>query len=86
MGGSEPADDKIYVTNNVSNNVTVIDGASNTVTATVSVGSSPISVAVNPMTNTNLRGQQPQRQRDDDRRATNSTTISAREPANFRWP
>ena len=34
-----------------SNNVSVIDGATNTVTATIVVGSSPYSVSVNPTTN-----------------------------------
>ena len=34
-----------------SNNVSVIDGASNTVVATVAVGSCPYGVAVNPNTN-----------------------------------
>ena len=34
-----------------SNNVSVIDGASNTVVATVAVGSNPYGVAVNPNTN-----------------------------------
>src|SRR6266853_1562919 len=37
-----------YITNNGSNNVSVIDTASNTVTATVAVGPYPTGVAVNP--------------------------------------
>src|SRR5437762_207623 len=37
-----------YITNNGSNNVSVLDTASNTVTATVAVGSFPTGVAVNP--------------------------------------
>ena len=37
-----------YITNLVSNSISVIDTASNTVTATVAVGASPIGVAVNP--------------------------------------
>ncbi len=41
---------KIYVANSGSNNVTVIDGVTNS-TATVSTGDSPMSVAVNPVTN-----------------------------------
>jgi YVTN family beta-propeller protein len=41
---------KIYVANRNSNNVTVIDGATNS-TATVSVGYYPTSVAANPLTN-----------------------------------
>ena len=45
-----PVTNKIYVANMNSNNVTVIDGASNT-TTTVSVGSGPQAVAVNPATN-----------------------------------
>ena len=42
---------RIYVANNDSNNVSVIDGASNTVVATVAVGHCPTGVAVNPNTN-----------------------------------
>src|SRR4029077_20926347 len=45
-----PVSNKIYVVNNYSNNVTVIDGATNA-TTTVGVGSSPLAVAVNPVTN-----------------------------------
>ena len=37
-----------YVTNNNSNNVSVIDTATNTVVATVAVGTQPFGVAVNP--------------------------------------
>lgn len=37
-----------YITNRNSNTVSVIDTATNTVTATVNVGSYPIGVAVNP--------------------------------------
>jgi YVTN family beta-propeller protein len=37
-----------YVTNNVSNNVSVIDSASNTVVATVPVGSNPVGVGIVP--------------------------------------
>ena len=36
-----PNTNRIYVTNDGSNNVSVIDGASNTVVATVAVGSDP---------------------------------------------
>ena len=59
--GSEPlgvainADtDKIYVANRDSNNVSVIDGGSNTVVATVTDPNAiaPVAVAVNPTTNT----------------------------------
>src|SRR5260370_3514295 len=45
-----PVTNRIYIANQGSNNVTVIDGASNTA-ITVSVGSRPIAVAVNPATN-----------------------------------
>jgi YVTN family beta-propeller protein len=45
-----PATNKIYVANQYSGNVTVIDGATST-TSTVSVGSNPVSVAVNTVTN-----------------------------------
>ena len=46
-----PNTNRIYVANYGSNNVSVIDGASNTVVATVAVGSDPDGVAVNPNTN-----------------------------------
>ena len=46
-----PNTNRIYVTNWDSNNVSVIDGASNTVVATVAVGNHPDGVAVNPNTN-----------------------------------
>jgi YVTN family beta-propeller protein len=45
-----PLTNKVYVANAGSNNVTVIDGATNS-TATVAAGTSPQSVAVNPVTN-----------------------------------
>ncbi|MGH9571487.1 MAG: YncE family protein, partial [Candidatus Angelobacter sp.] len=45
-----PATNKIYIANRGSNNVTVIDGISNSV-STVTVGSSPVAVAINPATN-----------------------------------
>lgn len=48
--GVNPVTNKIYVVNNSSNNVTVIDGATNA-TATVAVGTRPLAVAVNPVTN-----------------------------------
>jgi YVTN family beta-propeller protein len=41
---------QIYVTNTASNNVTVIDGATNS-TTTVSAGTSPYALAINPVTN-----------------------------------
>ncbi len=46
-----PATYKIFAVNWNSNNVTVIDGASNSVITNVSVGNSPCAVAVNPATN-----------------------------------
>ncbi|MGO8796805.1 MAG: YncE family protein [Candidatus Sulfotelmatobacter sp.] len=42
----------IYVPNDGSNTVSVINGATNSVAATVAVGASPYAVAVNPVTNT----------------------------------
>jgi len=42
---------RIYVANYNSNNVSVIDGASNTVVATVATGSNPEQMALNPSTN-----------------------------------
>ncbi|WP_255300921.1 hypothetical protein [Bacillus thuringiensis] len=39
---------RIYVTNNNSNNVSMIDGNTSTVIATVSVGASPYGVGVRP--------------------------------------
>ena len=45
-----PVTNKIYVANYGSNNVTVIDGATNA-TTTVAAGTSPYAVAVNPVTN-----------------------------------
>ena len=46
-----PSTNRIYVANAGSDSVSVIDGASNTVAATVAVGSNPLGVAVNPNTN-----------------------------------
>jgi YVTN family beta-propeller protein len=45
-----PVTNKIYVANQSSNNVTVIDGFTN-ITNTVAAGSQPAAVAVNPVTN-----------------------------------
>ena len=45
-----PVTNTIYVVNSNSNNVTVIDGATNA-TATVTAGSFPDAIAVNPVTN-----------------------------------
>ena len=41
----------VYVTNVLSDNVTVINGSNNTVTATVPAQSEPTAVAVDPVTN-----------------------------------
>lgn len=46
-----PQTNTIYAANEQSSNVTVIDGVSNKVTATIAVGNSPTSIAVNPETN-----------------------------------
>jgi YVTN family beta-propeller protein len=46
-----PATNKIFAVNQGSNNVTVIDGATNGAAATVTVGQSPDALAVNPLTN-----------------------------------
>src|SRR5438876_11501503 len=45
-----PVTNRIYVANNTSNSVSVINGADNT-TATVAVGTNPTGVAVNQVTN-----------------------------------
>src|ERR1022692_2798010 len=45
-----PVTNQIYVANQNSNNVTVIDGATNN-TTTLGVGTTPFGVAVNPVTN-----------------------------------
>jgi YVTN family beta-propeller protein len=45
-----PVTNKIYVANQSSNTVTVIDGATNS-TTTVNAGNAPFAVAVNPVTN-----------------------------------
>ena len=60
-----PVTNKIYVANENSNNVTVIDGATNT-TTTVAVGTFPIAVAVNPVTNQIYVANLIQQQRDRD--------------------
>ena len=44
--------DTIYVANDESNTVSVIDGTTNTVTATITVGSTPFGVAVDETTDT----------------------------------
>jgi YVTN family beta-propeller protein len=45
------ATNMIYVANGGTGNVTVINGATNTVAATVAVGALPVAIAVNPVTN-----------------------------------
>jgi len=47
-----PATNTIYVTNHDSNTVSVINGATNTMVATIPVGNNPMAIAVNPVTNT----------------------------------
>jgi YVTN family beta-propeller protein len=46
-----PTRNRIYVANAGSNTVSVIDGTTNTVVATVTVGTTPFGVAANPVTN-----------------------------------
>lgn len=46
-----PKSNTIYVTSAQSNNLTVIDGATGSITATIAAGSSPEAVAVDPQTN-----------------------------------
>ncbi len=46
-----PVSNRIYVVNQNSNSVTVIDGASNSIIANVGVGASPYAVAINAVTN-----------------------------------
>jgi YVTN family beta-propeller protein len=48
----DPVTNAIYVSNEGSNNVTVINGATNNVTAAVSAGTQPYAVAINSVTNT----------------------------------
>jgi YVTN family beta-propeller protein len=48
LAGSAGATPFAYITNQISNTVSVIDTATNTITDTISVGSEPIGVAVNP--------------------------------------
>ena len=48
--GVNPTTDRVYVANNVSYNVSVIDGSTNQVIATVPVGTRPLGVDVNPTT------------------------------------
>jgi YVTN family beta-propeller protein len=47
-----PATNRIYVANALDNSVSVVDGALNTVIATVQTGTRPIAVAINQATNT----------------------------------
>ena len=46
-----PSTNIAYVANNVDNTVSVIDGKTNRVIATITVGKSPYAVSVNPSTN-----------------------------------
>jgi YVTN family beta-propeller protein len=46
-----PATNRIYVAQHGTNNISVIDGATNSVVTTVPVGSQPVAVGVNPVTN-----------------------------------
>ena len=48
----DAATDMVYTANQASNTVSVINGATNTVTATIPVGSDPVGIAVDPITNT----------------------------------
>ncbi|MER3520734.1 MAG: hypothetical protein C4317_00185 [Acidimicrobiia bacterium] len=48
---TNPQTNRVYVTNTGSSNVSVIDGSSNAVIATVAVGTFPFGVATNPQTN-----------------------------------
>jgi YVTN family beta-propeller protein len=47
-----PATNTVYVVDRGSNDLEVIDGATNAVTAAIPVGTAPFTVAVNPVTNT----------------------------------
>jgi len=49
--GVNSTTNRVYVTSEISNTVSVIDGASSIVVATVSVGKTPYGVGVNPTTN-----------------------------------
>lgn len=46
-----PVTNRIYVVNELDNNLYVIEGATNTVIAVIAVGGLPVDVAVNPVTN-----------------------------------
>ena len=47
----QPADNKVYCANDGSDNVTVIDGATDSVIATVTAGASPSALCYNPQNN-----------------------------------
>jgi YVTN family beta-propeller protein len=47
-----PKNDTVYLANTGADTVSVLDGRTNTVTATVPVGSAPVNIAVNPNTKT----------------------------------
>ena len=46
-----PTTNRVYVINNKSDNVSVIDGNTNQITNTITVGDSPSKVGINPITN-----------------------------------
>ena len=48
VGGVQTLAQNAYITNDGSGNVSVIDTATNTVTATITVGTAPFAVAVSP--------------------------------------
>src|ERR1700730_5117395 len=48
LGSGQSLAQNAYITNAGSNNVSVIDTATNTVTATITVGSVPVGVAISP--------------------------------------
>lgn len=48
----DPSTDTVYATDDLSGRVLVIDGATSRVTGTIQVGGQPLSLAVNPATNT----------------------------------
>jgi len=50
-----PKTNKVYAVNSSDGTVTVMDGSANS-TTTVRVGSEPMAIAVNAVTNKNLRG------------------------------
>src|SRR5207245_9808040 len=47
-----PTTNRVYATNQADNTISVIDGGTNTVIATVPTGNAPHGITVNPVTNT----------------------------------